>query len=108
MHQVEVEIRHADRLKLAFKQRADLRLRIEVMGGQLVGDGIALPRVAAREANLQRRLRFAGDVAVRRVEIRKAAFHKPIHHFCEQRRIDLAVFQKRQAHASEPEFFASK
>ena len=49
VHQVKVEIVHAAGCQLAFKKRTDVRLRLEIVGRQLVRQDVAVPGVAAGE-----------------------------------------------------------
>ena len=99
VHQVEVEVLHAAGIQLALQQGPDVRLGFEKAAGELVGQDVLVPGIAAGEALFQRRLAFALDIAVGGVKIVKARLQKGIHHFLGL--LDIHLFAlHRQPHAA--------
>ena len=91
VHQVEVKILDAAGLELLLKQRADVRLGLEEVRRQLVGQDIAVAGIAAGEAGLQRGLALALQIAVGGIEVVEARVQKRVHHAACLREVDLAV-----------------
>ena len=102
VHQIKVKIADAAGLQLAFKEGADIRLTVEIAGGELVGQRIALPGVAAREAALERLLAVAVQIAVGGVKVVETGVQKGVDHRAEFR-IGALGSVAGQAHAAETE-----
>ena len=102
VHQVEVKILDAAGLEPLLKQWADVRLGLEEVRRQLVGQDIAVAGIAAGEAGLQRGLALALQIAVGGIEVVEARVQKRVHHAACLREVDLAVLH-RQKHAAEDE-----
>ena len=99
VHQVEIEIVHPAGLQLALKEGPDVLLRLKEVGGELVGQDVLLPGIAAGEAGLQRPLALALQVAVGGVEVVEARAQEGVDHFRRLRDVDLFALH-RQAHES--------
>ena len=50
VHEIKVKVVHAAGLQLTLKEGADVRLRLKEKVGQLVGEHIPIPGIAAGEA----------------------------------------------------------
>ena len=102
VHQVKIEIRHATGFELAFKQRPDVRLALKKAPRQFVRQHVAFPRIAARQAGLERLFALALKIAVRRIEVVEARLQKRIDHPSGFLKVH-AFPVHRQAHAAKAE-----
>ena len=104
MHQVIIKVFHAAGRQLAFKQGADIGLGLKEVAGQLVGQDIAIPGIAAGQAGLQRRFALALNIAVGGIKVVEARLQKSVHHTAGFGGIHRVAVH-RQAHAANPKFF---
>ena len=102
VHEIKVEVINAAGLQLALEEGPDIRLCLEKVAGQLVGEDVLFARIAAGQAGLERRLALALNVAVRGVEIVEARFEERVHHAAGFGRVDLRAVHG-QAHTAEAE-----
>ena len=103
MQQIKVEVFHAAVFQLLREELADaLRAHLEHAVGELVGNQVALARVAAGQAGPQCLLALAAMVAVGRVKIVEAVLQEIVDHGRHLFDINLSVLF-RQSHAAESE-----
>ena len=98
VHQVEVKVIYTAGIQLALEEGADVRLGLEVVGRELVRQNVAVARIPAGQARLQRRFALLLQIAVSGVKVVEPRLQKGVHHLCALRQIHFAVFQSGQAH----------
>ena len=102
MHKIEIEVIDAAELKLALEEGADIRLLIEVGGGELIRERIRLAGIAARNAAFDRLLALAAEISVGGVKVIKARLDKSVCHLNKFLVPDLAAIH-RKTHTAEAE-----
>ena len=102
VHEIEVEVLHAARLKLAFEEGADVLLLIKKVVGELIGEDIFFAGIARGEAGFYRRLALPFEVSVCRVEIVEPCGKEGVHHLGELCKVDFLPLHGK-AHAAEAE-----
>ena len=76
VHKVEVKVIHAAGGELTVKQRSNLLLAVEEMGGELIGQNISVPGMALYQTLPQGRFTFSTQIAMCRIKIVEAVFQK--------------------------------
>ena len=104
VHQIEIEIIDAAGFKLTFEEGTDISLGLEEIRRQLVGQYVAVARIAAGKTGFQCFLALALQISVRGVKIVEARVQKSVNHTVRLGYVNFAVLH-RQTHTSEAEIF---
>ena len=97
VHEIKVKVLHTARLKLAFKERTDILLALEVAVGQLICQNKMASVISFRDTFAHRDLTLGADIAVGGIKVVEASVDERVCHPAYLLVIDLVAVH-RQTH----------